>query len=210
MSRKSNKSKNLPTPTKTDSGRRETIQETRHHEQQALDSGDLKRAIECIPDGTLAPGVKRQLLDQIDGNSSSTHFRIERRQEMQGFPIPMPHTLADYEKIDKDIVPRFLKAWQSEETTRQRLEDVKLQAQIHVEMKKHTERMRGMFFGFLIGLAGMFLSGWMVYLGHPTQATIFGSGTIVALVTVFVTRKRPAIKGKSTGEKPIEDQQGFE
>ena len=43
---------------------------------------------------------------------------------------------------------------------------------------------------FLFGCFGTLASVVIAYLGYPTQAVVFGSGTIVALVTVFLSTKR--------------------
>lgn len=47
----------------------------------------------------------------------------------------------------------------------------------------------GQMFAFCLGVLGILASVVIAYLGYPTQAVVFGSGTIVALVTVFLVGK---------------------
>ena len=53
-----------------------------------------------------------------------------------------------------------------------------------------ADNRRGQIFGFLVALAAFGTAGWLGYLGHETAAAIVGGGTVVALVTVFVTGRR--------------------
>ena len=58
----------------------------------------------------------------------------------------------------------------------------------------------GQVFGFLVALAAFGIASYLGYLGYGTAAAIVGGGTVVALVTVFVTgrhhrRYRPLLSG---------------
>ena len=53
-----------------------------------------------------------------------------------------------------------------------------------------ADNRRGQIFGFLVALAAFGTASWLGYLGHETAAAIVGGGTVVALVTVFVTGRR--------------------
>jgi len=179
--------------------RQETVKKG---QQGSIDAVRAAEIIECLP---IPQDVKDQVVGGLLQGDKDQIVKFEETISASGYPIPLPQILAAYGEIDPDIVPRFLRAWESEEKTRQRLEDEKLRAQIEIEHLKHKERSRGQFYGLLIGLAGMIISAYMVYSGNPTQATIFGSGTIVSLVAVFVLRKLPARKDKAQDSIPLED-----
>ena len=53
-----------------------------------------------------------------------------------------------------------------------------------------ADNKRGQIFGFLVAIAAFGTASWLGSLGHETAAAIVGGGTVVALVTVFVTGRR--------------------
>ena len=53
-----------------------------------------------------------------------------------------------------------------------------------------ADNRRGQIFGFLVALVAFGTASYPGYLGHGTAAAIVGGGTVVALVTVFVTGRR--------------------
>ena len=58
-----------------------------------------------------------------------------------------------------------------------------------IVISQFKENGRGQIFAFCLGVLGILASVVIAYLGYPTQAVVFGSGTIVALVTVFLLGK---------------------
>ena len=58
---------------------------------------------------------------------------------------------------------------------------------IKEELKQSS---RGQLFGFILALIGMGIAFGMAYLGKDTVAGIFGTTTIIGLVTVFVIGKK--------------------
>ena len=48
----------------------------------------------------------------------------------------------------------------------------------------------GQYFGFTLGLLGMGIAAWLAQTGHDTVAGIFGTTTVIGLVTVFVIGKK--------------------
>lgn len=49
---------------------------------------------------------------------------------------------------------------------------------------------RGQVFGFILGILGLSLATMLTLLGHEAIAGIFGTTTIVGLVTVFVVGRK--------------------
>ena len=97
-------------------------------------------------------------------------------------PIPPASELAKYAEIDKGLIKWI--TTQSKELQKHQIEvDKKL-------VDNHLKRSgRGQMFAFCLGVLGILASVVIAYLGYPTQAVVFGSGTIVALVTVFLVGK---------------------
>jgi len=70
------------------------------------------------------------------------------------------------------------------------------QSSHRIELEKHAikEELRqsknGQIFGFILAIIGMIIAFFLAYLGHEIVAGIFGTTTIVGLVTVFVIGKK--------------------
>jgi uncharacterized membrane protein len=70
------------------------------------------------------------------------------------------------------------------------------QSMHRIELEKYAIReelkqsKKGQIFGFILAIVGMLIAFGLAYLGHDTVAGIFGTTTIVGLVTIFVFGKR--------------------
>jgi len=74
------------------------------------------------------------------------------------------------------------------------------QSSHRIDLEKHAikEELRqsknGQIFGFILAILGMLIAFGLAYLRHDTVAGIFGTTTIVGLVTIFVIGKRKQSK----------------
>lgn len=114
-----------------------------------------------------------------------------KRSSFSG-PIPHPEILAGYNDAVKDGAERILSMAERQSAHRIGLED-------HVIKEELKQSRRGQTLGFTLGIIGMVISAFMAYTGHETVATIFGSTTIVGLVTVFVVGRK--MQEKELSEK---------
>lgn len=105
-----------------------------------------------------------------------------KRSSFSG-PIPHPEILAGYNNAVGNGAERVLGM-----AERQSAHRISLEEQVIKEELRQSRR--GQTFGFLLGIIGMAISAFMAYTGHDTVATIFGSTTIVGLVTVFVVGRK--------------------
>ncbi len=97
-------------------------------------------------------------------------------------PIPPASELAKYAEIDKNLPNRILTIAESQKNHRIDIEN-------KIVISQLIESRIGQMFAFCLGVLGILASVVIAYLGYPTQAVVFGSGTIVALVTVFLVGK---------------------
>lgn len=98
-------------------------------------------------------------------------------------PIPPPQLLKGYNDVVRDGAGRIIALAEKQSAHRIFLEE----QTIREEMKQSR---LGQVFGFILGLVGMSLATILALYDHETIAGIFGTTTIIGLVTVFVLGKK--------------------
>ena len=88
-----------------------------------------------------------------------------------------------YDEVLPGAAERIMRMAEKEQASAREVEEIAVRAAT-------ADNRRGQIFGFLVALAAFGTAGWLGYLGHETAAAIVGGGTVVALVTVFVTGRR--------------------
>ena len=113
--------------------------------------------------------------------------KVERR--ISG-PLPTPDILLGYDEVLPGAAERIMRMAEKEQAmvegdraSAREVEGIAVRAAA-------ADNRRGQVFGFLVALAAFGTAGFLGYLGYGTPAAIGGGGTVVALVTVFVTGRR--------------------
>lgn len=106
-------------------------------------------------------------------------------------PIPPPELLKGYNEVVKDGAERIFIMAEKQSNHRMQLED-------HAIKEELKQSRLGQVFGFILGIVGLVLAAILAILDHEAIAGIFGTTTIVGLVTVFVL-------GKKAQKKDLED-----
>ncbi|MBL0912704.1 MAG: DUF2335 domain-containing protein [Bacteroidia bacterium] len=108
--------------------------------------------------------------------------RTSVREAFRG-PLPPPEQLEKYNKAVKDGGERIVVMAEKQVFHRIQLED-------HMIKEELKQSRNGQLFGFILGLTGLCLATLLAIYGHETTAGIFGTTTVIGLVTVFVIGKR--------------------
>jgi uncharacterized membrane protein len=108
-------------------------------------------------------------------------------------PIPPPDLLGGYNDVVKDGAERIFAMAEKQSSHRIQIED-----QVIKEELKQSRL--GQLFGFILGLVGMALATTLALFGHEAVAGIFGTTTIIGLVTVFVLGKKSQQKNNTDNE----------
>jgi uncharacterized membrane protein len=98
-------------------------------------------------------------------------------------PIPPPEVLKGYNDIIENGAERILTMAEKQSTHRMQLEN-------HAIREELKQSRLGQVFGFILGIVGFGLATFLALYGHETIAGIFGTTTIIGLVTVFVLGKK--------------------
>ncbi len=98
-------------------------------------------------------------------------------------PLPPPSVLKEYNNVLENGAERIMKMAEMQSSHRIDLEKLA----IGEELKQSRN---GQVYGFILAIIGMGIALAMAVLEHETVAGIFGTTTIIGLVTVFVLGKK--------------------
>lgn len=107
---------------------------------------------------------------------------IQRSSTFSG-PLPPPSLLKEYSATVENGAERIFQMTEKQSAHRMQLED-------HAIREELEQSRRGQNFGFALGVLGLILATILALMGQETIAGIFGTTTIIGLVTVFVIGKR--------------------
>ncbi|MEO5339547.1 MAG: DUF2335 domain-containing protein [Magnetococcus sp. MYC-9] len=100
---------------------------------------------------------------------------LQRAQQYVG-PIPPPQMLAEYGKIVPDFPERIVKRFEEEGAHRAAM-----------EKEMWAFQRRGQWMALSMGLFALACSWSLTLYGHDAVGGIVGGGTVVGLVSVFIT-----------------------
>ena len=149
---------------------KENLDESKKEEQIHLPK-DLEDLIKFIPDDK-----------KIDAIKIISSLSIKTASSFSG-PLPHPSILGDYNDIIKYGAERIMKMAENQSSHRIELEK-------HAIKEELKQSRFGQIYGFILALVGMGIAFGLAFLGHDTVAGIFGTSTIVGLVTIFVIGKK--------------------
>ncbi len=109
-------------------------------------------------------------------------------------PIPPPEYLIGYNNAIPGGAERILAMAEKQSAHRMQLED-------YAVRQDFKQSRLGQIFGFVLGILGLGVATALALDGHEAVASILGTTTIVALVSVFVL-------GKRAQEKDLEKKRG--
>jgi uncharacterized membrane protein len=108
---------------------------------------------------------------------------IAFQQEMTSGPLPHPALLAEYGRVQADLVERIVKLAETEAEHRRGLEKLIVRSGVR-------RAAIGQFLGFLIGIGGLGAAVLCARYGYPTTAAIIAALDLVTLVSMFVVGGR--------------------
>lgn len=152
-------------------------EENDHDEPTKLDYDSIPDEFKHIlADSDIPEGKKGEIIKAALGISY-------RKASSFSGPIPPPEILEGYNKVINNGAERIIVMAEKQSNHRMQLED-------HAIKEELKQSRLGQVFGFILGIVGLGLATFLAIYDHDTIAGIFGTTTIVGLVTVFVLGKR--------------------
>ena len=105
-------------------------------------------------------------------------------------PLPTPDILLGYDEVLPGAAERIMRMAEKEQAMAEKDQASAREVEGIAVRAATADNRRGQIFGFLVALAAFGTASYLGYLGHGIAAAIVGGGTVVALVTVFVTGRR--------------------
>lgn len=161
----------------TDKLQEQNSKENKNDKREFKDPSDevvIPEEIQTIFQDPEIPQAKRDSLIKA--------FKIIQASSFSG-PIPPPQILKGYNEVVKNGAERIVVMAEKQSSHRMQLED-------HAVKEELKQSRLGQVFGFILGIVGLGLATTLALLGHEAIAGIFGTTTILGLVTVFVLGKR--------------------
>lgn len=106
------------------------------------------------------------------------------RHEAFSGPIPHPELLQGYESVKPGFAERIVVMAEEQQKHRFDCEDKMVKGTV-------SESKRGQWMAFIIAILFLIGSIALGLLGHDWLGGVIGGGTLIALVTVFVTGRKP-------------------
>lgn len=131
--------------------------------------------------GEMANNELEAVLDTL--NPHQRQIILQKIQSFSG-PIPHPELLEGYERVQPGLAERIVAMAEKEQTMQLECDKAYVEGPI-----KATRR--GQWMGFAIAIVFVIAATVLGILGRTAVAITLGGGTLVALVTIFVTNRPP-------------------
>jgi uncharacterized membrane protein len=171
-----------------------TDEHLQNNEESSNDKNEFK-----IPEEEIVPDELKAIIENSEISDTNKKIIVRAFAKMSinklSFigPIPPPNILKGYNEVVKDGAERILAMAENQSNHR-------IQLETHAIKEELKQSRLGQLFGFILGVLGLGLATTLALLGHDTIAGIFGTTTIVGLVTVFVLGKKAQQKDLSDKE----------
>lgn len=124
-------------------------------------------------------------------DASIKKLQHEITLQQRSGPLPDPQTLAEYDQVSPGAADRIIAGFEQQTQHRHQLEDRALDAQIESDRNAWKERGNGQRCAVTVAIGGFVASSTCAAFGQPWPASIIGGGTLVAMVSAFLsTRSR--------------------
>ena len=138
--------------------------------------------VECAHEAeSLSPEVA-QVIKELQPEQRKVIIKAFKQEAFSG-PIPHPELLQKYENIQGGFADRIIKLAEKQL-------DHRIDSERQVVDGSVSDSKRGQIFAFIVAVLFLVAAVYLGINGHDWLAGILGGGTLVSLVTVFVTGKK--------------------
>lgn len=104
--------------------------------------------------------------------------------------LPAPEELQKYAEFRPDIVDAIIKAAEKEQNLRHEFARGNINLMTQDQKYAFTSSIVGMLCAFILLIALFGLTGYLLYNDKNIEGSVFGVGSIVATITLFISRHR--------------------
>lgn len=140
-------------------------------------------AVHDFDSQSLSPELT-DILNKVDPKQRAVLIHSLRQIHRESFtgPLPHPEILQGYDKVQAGFAERILKMAEDEQAHTIRCED-------KIVSSVTSQSTRGQWFGFILAILFLIVAGVLGFYGHDWLAGVIGGGTLISVVTVFLTNK---------------------
>lgn len=136
--------------------------------------------------------IEPELLQSVPEDQQDRVIAMAMEISRHTGPLPSPRQLELYKNVMPDLPERIVRMAEKEGDHRRAMETKLVRGNLNIKE-------RGQWFGLIIAIFILSLSGFLIWNGFSIPGSIIGVGGVASLVAVFVTGKF-ANKGKEDHE----------
>ena len=129
-------------------------------------------------------------------NGRAMSVSVTQQSSFSG-PLPPPEVLGLYNEIIPNVAERLVASFEGQQSHRHQMESQVISAGIR-------RAWYGLWCGFVVALAGLGVAALAVVYQQQWAATVVGGGTLVGMVTVFVTGRHQQERERTSRRENLE------
>ncbi len=131
---------------------------------------------------------------QVRGSNGDQGQQLEHTFTIDDSCLPPSAELQAYKDIHPDLINFLLETSKKEQLHRHNMDGKKMKTIIYDSKRMHRINMMGMFYAFLIMIAGLGFSAYLIYNNKDVIGTIFGGVSIITAASIFINKPKAEIK----------------
>jgi uncharacterized membrane protein len=152
---------------------------------------EIQELLKQLPEEMLA-SVLAEKIQQEESPIGVINVVKAVSQQFSG-PIPHPHILGDYEKVQAGFAERIITMAEKEQSHRHGIEHQALSSDISIQK-------RGQFFALIVSLVILGGSMFLIYSGREISGSLLAGASLTGLAYIFIT-------GRKSDESPDKESQ---
>lgn len=151
---------------------------------------EIEEFLKQLPEELLAS----VLTEKIQQDEPSGVIKVVKAvsQQFSG-PIPPPHILGDYDKVQAGFAERIIAMAEKEQAHRHGIEHQAVSSEISIQK-------RGQFFALILSLVILVGSMFLIYSGREISGSLLAGASLTGLAYIFIT-------GRKSDESPDKESQ---
>lgn len=135
---------------------------------------------------------------QVRGSNGDQGQQLEHIFTVDDSCLPTSAELQAYKDINPELINFLLETSKKEQAHRHQMDAKKMKTITFDSKSMHRINMMGMLYAFLIMMAGLAFSGYLIYYEKVVTGTIFGGISIITAAAMFINKPKEKEKEKKT------------